>query len=204
MLGVDKCFWSQLQQPDLHSLPHRLDTGSRISEARQRGTRWCVGSQLKTTTSTNWWEETGFRVEVLLDTTPRKAEVLQLWSVTAAGESTLQTTDLYHERQLVSSLPQMSPLSLTLTCHQVLNEISGALSMIEVFPLIGQVYGVNSNGDIYQRDGVSASNPAGTGWHQVQHPQKVKHVSYDPRPSVAHRQRRQHHGLRGSLKGARP
>ncbi|KAI4884532.1 hypothetical protein NFI96_010979 [Prochilodus magdalenae] len=57
-------------------------------------------------------------------------------------------------------------------------QISGALSMIEV-STDGQVYGVNSNGDIYQRDGVSASNPAGTGWHQVQHPQKVKHVSYD-------------------------
>ncbi|XP_036413471.1 fish-egg lectin-like [Colossoma macropomum] len=57
-------------------------------------------------------------------------------------------------------------------------QIPGALSMIEV-STDGKVFGVTSNGDIYERDGVSMSNPAGTGWHQVQHPQKVKHVSYD-------------------------
>uniref|UniRef100_A0A3B4CWH9 Fish-egg lectin-like n=1 Tax=Pygocentrus nattereri TaxID=42514 RepID=A0A3B4CWH9_PYGNA len=52
-------------------------------------------------------------------------------------------------------------------------QIPRALSMIEV-STDGKVFG-----DIYERDGVSMSNPAGTGWHQVQHPQKVKHVSYD-------------------------
>ncbi|KAL7851820.1 hypothetical protein SRHO_G00176050 [Serrasalmus rhombeus] len=57
-------------------------------------------------------------------------------------------------------------------------QIPGGLSMIEV-STDGKVFGVNSNGDIYQRDGVSPSNPAGTGWHQVPSPQKVKHVSYD-------------------------
>ncbi|KAI4884531.1 hypothetical protein NFI96_010978 [Prochilodus magdalenae] len=57
-------------------------------------------------------------------------------------------------------------------------QIPGGLSMIEV-STDGKVFGVNSNGDIFQRDGVSPSNPGGTEWRQIQHPQKVKHVSYD-------------------------
>ncbi|KAL7851821.1 hypothetical protein SRHO_G00176060 [Serrasalmus rhombeus] len=57
-------------------------------------------------------------------------------------------------------------------------QIPGGLSMIEV-STDGKVFGVSSIGEIYQRDGVSPSNPAGTGWHQVPSPQKVKHVSYD-------------------------
>ncbi|KAL7845092.1 hypothetical protein AOLI_G00232840 [Acnodon oligacanthus] len=57
-------------------------------------------------------------------------------------------------------------------------KISGELSMIEV-STDGRVYGVNSNGDIYQRDGVSQSNPAGTKWVHFNFAKKFKHVSYD-------------------------
>ncbi|XP_036413467.1 fish-egg lectin-like isoform X5 [Colossoma macropomum] len=56
-------------------------------------------------------------------------------------------------------------------------KIPGSLSMIDV-STDGKVFGVNSNGDVYQRDGVSQSNPVGTGWRQVPSSKKVKHVSY--------------------------
>ncbi|XP_072546888.1 fish-egg lectin-like [Salminus brasiliensis] len=59
-----------------------------------------------------------------------------------------------------------------------LEHISGSLAMIEV-STDGQVYGVNSLGDIYKREGVSPCNPAGTEWRHVQHSEKVKHLSYD-------------------------
>uniref|UniRef100_A0A3B4EAJ6 Fish-egg lectin-like n=1 Tax=Pygocentrus nattereri TaxID=42514 RepID=A0A3B4EAJ6_PYGNA len=66
------------------------------------------------------------------------------------------------------------------TCAGSLNweQISGGLSMIEV-STDGKVFGVSSIGEVYQRDGVSPSNPTGTGWRQVPSPQKIKHVSYD-------------------------
>ncbi|KAG9262880.1 fish-egg lectin-like [Astyanax mexicanus] len=57
-------------------------------------------------------------------------------------------------------------------------QVSGYLSMIEV-STDGKVYGVNSNGDMYTREGITSTNPTGTGWRQVQFGQKVKHVSYD-------------------------
>ncbi|XP_072513543.1 fish-egg lectin-like [Salminus brasiliensis] len=57
-------------------------------------------------------------------------------------------------------------------------QVSGFLSMIEV-STDGNVHGVNSNGDIFVREGISLSNPTGTGWRQIQFWQKVKHVSYD-------------------------
>ncbi|XP_076838964.1 fish-egg lectin-like [Brachyhypopomus gauderio] len=56
--------------------------------------------------------------------------------------------------------------------------VPGSLSMIEV-STDGEVYGVNSLGDIYYREGTSPCNPTGTGWNQIQHSHKVKHVSYD-------------------------
>ncbi|XP_036413469.1 fish-egg lectin-like [Colossoma macropomum] len=66
------------------------------------------------------------------------------------------------------------------TCAGSLNwqQIPGGLSVIEV-STDGKVYGVSSIGEVFQRDGVSPSNPAGTGWRQIPYSQKVKHVSYD-------------------------
>ncbi|EMP34308.1 Fish-egg lectin [Chelonia mydas] len=57
--------------------------------------------------------------------------------------------------------------------------IPGKLSMIEV-GTEGSVYGVNSAGQIYRRDGITKSNPIGTTWTQVaSFLCKCKHVSYD-------------------------
>ncbi|XP_069041535.1 fish-egg lectin-like [Lepisosteus oculatus] len=56
--------------------------------------------------------------------------------------------------------------------------IPGALSMVEV-GTDGSVYGVNSVGDVYTRDGISLSNPAGTGWTRLELCGKGKHVSFD-------------------------
>ncbi|XP_034765480.2 fish-egg lectin-like [Acipenser ruthenus] len=56
--------------------------------------------------------------------------------------------------------------------------VPGALSMIEV-STDGSVYGVNSAKDVFRRDGVSAANPAGTGWTYLSMCGKSKHVSYD-------------------------
>ncbi|KAL2103075.1 hypothetical protein ACEWY4_002243 [Coilia grayii] len=57
--------------------------------------------------------------------------------------------------------------------------ISGSLSMIEVGS-DGSVYGVNSNGDIYQRSSVSCDLPEGESWSQVPvFAGQAKHVSYD-------------------------
>ncbi|KAJ7995834.1 hypothetical protein DPEC_G00248690 [Dallia pectoralis] len=56
--------------------------------------------------------------------------------------------------------------------------IDGKLSMIEV-ATDGSVFGANSAGDVYTRDGISASRPEGTGWSQIPMCLKVKHVSYD-------------------------
>ncbi|XP_048013041.1 fish-egg lectin-like [Megalobrama amblycephala] len=57
--------------------------------------------------------------------------------------------------------------------------INGTLSMVEV-ATDGSVYGVNSQGSLLQRFGVSPSNPAGTGWQGiVVCPNGHKHVTYD-------------------------
>ncbi|XP_072513527.1 fish-egg lectin-like [Salminus brasiliensis] len=55
-------------------------------------------------------------------------------------------------------------------------QVPGSLSMIEV-STNGKVYGVNSNGDVLTRDGISRITPAGTGWCQIVYPEKAKHVS---------------------------
>ncbi|XP_010898778.4 fish-egg lectin-like [Esox lucius] len=57
-------------------------------------------------------------------------------------------------------------------------QIDGQLSMIEVAS-DGSVFGANSNGDVYTRDGISASKPEGTGWTQIPMCLKIKHVTYD-------------------------
>ncbi|MGH0172487.1 UNVERIFIED_CONTAM: hypothetical protein FKN15_063470 [Acipenser sinensis] len=57
-------------------------------------------------------------------------------------------------------------------------QVPGALSMIEV-STDGSVYGVNSAGNVYRRDGVSVANPAGTDWTYLSMCGKSKHVSYD-------------------------
>ncbi|XP_074869322.1 fish-egg lectin-like [Carettochelys insculpta] len=57
--------------------------------------------------------------------------------------------------------------------------IPGKLSMIEV-GTEGSVYGVNSEGRIYRRDGITQRNPIGNTWTQVaSFICKCKHVSYD-------------------------
>ncbi|XP_076153298.1 fish-egg lectin-like [Alosa pseudoharengus] len=55
--------------------------------------------------------------------------------------------------------------------------VPGSLSMIEVGS-DGSVYGVNSAGNIYRREGVTACNPTGTLWTPVGGG-RYKHVSYD-------------------------
>ncbi|XP_016110950.1 fish-egg lectin-like [Sinocyclocheilus grahami] len=57
--------------------------------------------------------------------------------------------------------------------------IPGLLSMIEV-ATDGSVFGVNYQGNLYQRTGVTLSNPVGTDWiSMVACPNGHKHVSFD-------------------------
>ncbi|KAG1970831.1 fish-egg lectin-like [Pimephales promelas] len=57
--------------------------------------------------------------------------------------------------------------------------IGGFLSMIEV-ATDGSVFGVNREGTLYQRNGVTQSNLAGTNWiSMVACPNNHKHVSFD-------------------------
>uniref|UniRef100_A0A8C4TG14 Fish-egg lectin-like n=1 Tax=Erpetoichthys calabaricus TaxID=27687 RepID=A0A8C4TG14_ERPCA len=56
--------------------------------------------------------------------------------------------------------------------------IPGSLIMIEV-SVDGSVYGVNSQGNVYRRDGITARNPAGTGWTHITISGACQHVSYD-------------------------
>ncbi|XP_077057910.1 fish-egg lectin-like [Siphateles boraxobius] len=57
--------------------------------------------------------------------------------------------------------------------------IAGLLSMIEV-ATDGSVFGVNYQGSLFQRTGVTQSNPAGTDWiSMVACPNGHKHVSFD-------------------------
>ncbi|KAF4108023.1 fish-egg lectin isoform X1 [Onychostoma macrolepis] len=57
--------------------------------------------------------------------------------------------------------------------------IPGLLSMIEV-ATDGSVFGVNYQGNLYQRIGVTRSNPSGTDWQaMVACPNGHKHVSFD-------------------------
>ncbi|XP_013856640.1 fish-egg lectin [Austrofundulus limnaeus] len=56
--------------------------------------------------------------------------------------------------------------------------IDGAASMVEV-GADGNVFVVNSAGNLFQRSGITASVPDGTGWVQIPFCLAVKHVSYD-------------------------
>ncbi|CAB1347417.1 unnamed protein product [Coregonus sp. 'balchen'] len=58
------------------------------------------------------------------------------------------------------------------------SHIDGKLSMIEV-ATDGSVFGVNSVGDVYTRDGITAIKPEGTGWSNVPMSLRMKHVTYD-------------------------
>ncbi|XP_014009325.2 fish-egg lectin [Salmo salar] len=58
------------------------------------------------------------------------------------------------------------------------SHIEGKLSMIEV-ATDGSVFGVNSAGQVYTRDGITASKPEGTGWSNVLMYMPMKHVTYD-------------------------
>ncbi|KAF4108022.1 fish-egg lectin-like [Onychostoma macrolepis] len=60
-----------------------------------------------------------------------------------------------------------------------LENIDGLLSMIEV-ATDGSVFGVNHDGKLFQRTGVTRSNPSGTGWSSMHAcPNGHKHVSSD-------------------------
>ncbi|XP_066461761.1 fish-egg lectin-like [Eleutherodactylus coqui] len=56
--------------------------------------------------------------------------------------------------------------------------IAGSLVMVEV-GTDGSVYGVNSAGKVYKREGISCTNHVGTSWTQLDLPGTFKHVSYD-------------------------
>ncbi|XP_066574054.1 fish-egg lectin-like [Amia ocellicauda] len=57
-------------------------------------------------------------------------------------------------------------------------QVYGTLSMLEVGS-DGSVYGVITAGTVYTRDGITSSNPAGTGWTEMSECGKCKHVSFD-------------------------
>ncbi|CAJ0967935.1 unnamed protein product [Ranitomeya imitator] len=57
-------------------------------------------------------------------------------------------------------------------------QVEGSLVMVEV-ATDGSVYGVNSGGMVYKRDGISAANPVGTSWTQLMVNGNFRHVSYD-------------------------
>ncbi|KAK6314548.1 hypothetical protein J4Q44_G00140770 [Coregonus suidteri] len=58
------------------------------------------------------------------------------------------------------------------------SHIDGKLSMIEV-ATDGSVFGVNSEGQVFTRDGITASKPEGTGWSIVPMYMPMTHVTYD-------------------------
>ncbi|XP_056399738.1 fish-egg lectin-like [Hyla sarda] len=57
-------------------------------------------------------------------------------------------------------------------------QIEGSLVMVEV-GTDGSVYGVNAQGYLFKRDGISASNPTGTFWTIMDFCGTFRHVSYD-------------------------
>ncbi|XP_066461762.1 fish-egg lectin-like [Eleutherodactylus coqui] len=56
--------------------------------------------------------------------------------------------------------------------------IEGSLVMVEV-GTDGSVYGVDPEGKVYKREGISCTNHVGTSWTQLDLPGTFKHVSYD-------------------------
>ncbi|XP_045064621.1 fish-egg lectin-like [Coregonus clupeaformis] len=71
-------------------------------------------------------------------------------------------------------------LCLLALSHGVLYSyvIDGKLSMIEV-ATDGSVFGVNSLGDVYTRDGITASKPEGNGRSNIPMGMRMGHVTYD-------------------------
>ncbi|XP_073513806.1 fish-egg lectin-like [Phyllobates terribilis] len=57
-------------------------------------------------------------------------------------------------------------------------QIEGSLVMVEV-ATDGSVYGVNAQGMVYKRDGISADNPIGTSWTRLEIAGSFRHVTYD-------------------------
>ncbi|XP_069596840.1 fish-egg lectin-like [Ranitomeya imitator] len=57
-------------------------------------------------------------------------------------------------------------------------QIGGKMKMVEV-GTDGSVYSVNSQGKVYKREGISAGNPIGTSWTQLNFYDTFQHVSYD-------------------------
>ncbi|XP_075047409.1 uncharacterized protein LOC142107719 [Mixophyes fleayi] len=57
-------------------------------------------------------------------------------------------------------------------------QIPGSLVMVET-GADGSVFGVNSEGSVYKRDGICANNPIGTSWTQLNTGFTASHVSYD-------------------------
>ncbi|KAG5283523.1 hypothetical protein AALO_G00043000 [Alosa alosa] len=66
------------------------------------------------------------------------------------------------------------------TCKgtNVLYKVGGSLSMVEVAS-DGSVYGVNSQGQILRRHGISIQRPKGTSWTRIDVCLPARHVSYD-------------------------
>ncbi|XP_038833958.1 fish-egg lectin-like [Salvelinus namaycush] len=58
------------------------------------------------------------------------------------------------------------------------SHIDGKLFMIEV-ATDGSVFGVNSAGSVFTRDGITASKPEGTGWSNIPMSMRMSHVTYD-------------------------
>ncbi|KAK2871374.1 hypothetical protein Q8A67_023901 [Cirrhinus molitorella] len=64
-------------------------------------------------------------------------------------------------------------------CSGNLLNIPGSLAMTEV-AADGSVFGVNSQGRLFQRIGITHSNPSGTDWQSMtEYPNGHKHVSFD-------------------------
>ncbi|XP_075462810.1 fish-egg lectin-like [Ascaphus truei] len=57
-------------------------------------------------------------------------------------------------------------------------QIKGSLVMVEV-GTDGSVYGVNAEGKVYKREGISAEKPIGTSWTLLDLCSRFKHVSVD-------------------------
>ncbi|XP_063292051.1 fish-egg lectin-like [Pelobates fuscus] len=57
-------------------------------------------------------------------------------------------------------------------------QVDGNMIMVEV-ATDGSVYGINTIGNVYKRNGVSFSNPGGTEWSLLNVYGPFKHVSYD-------------------------
>ncbi|XP_063291550.1 fish-egg lectin-like [Pelobates fuscus] len=57
-------------------------------------------------------------------------------------------------------------------------QVEGVMVMVEV-GIDGSVYGINTIGNIYKREGISSLNPIGTEWSLVDKYGPFKHLSYD-------------------------